>query len=79
VENFIISNEHGSIEFKEPVDLTRQNLDEIVVIESNKAIVYPENIFAGGKCPRKGSKLNHPAVVTLYCIDQNAYLQHQAG
>nr|BAI77472.1 micronuclear nucleoporin MicNup98A [Tetrahymena thermophila] len=76
VNQFIIQNQYGKIEFENPVEITRQDLDKIVIIEQQRAIVYPEHLYSG-KCPKVGCKLNQQAVVTLYCIDKKAFEEHR--
>ncbi|KAL4429735.1 hypothetical protein ABPG74_001421 [Tetrahymena malaccensis] len=76
VSSFTIQNQYGKIEFENPVEITRQDLDKIVIIEQQRAIVYPEHLYSG-KCPKVGCKLNQQAVVTLYCIDKKAFEEHR--
>ncbi|KAL4469855.1 hypothetical protein ABPG72_011076 [Tetrahymena utriculariae] len=76
VNQFTIQNQYGKIEFENPVEITRQDLDKIVIIEQQRAIVYPEHLYSG-KCPKVGCKLNQQAVVTLYFIDKKAFEEHR--
>lgn len=66
VDNFSIYNEHGRIDFEEPVDLEEVDLDEIV-IEKGSVSVYSNSIFK----PLIGEKLNKKATVYLYNLYPN--------
>jgi hypothetical protein len=62
VYNFSIWNQHGKIEWKDKVDLTKLDLDKIVKIEPLLIELY------GGEkidLPAKGEKLNKPAKYIL--------------
>lgn len=57
IHNFKVFNEHGKIEFLEPVDVRRQDFSQIFNIKSKKIEVYPEAIFGEGK-PKIGEEFN---------------------
>jgi hypothetical protein len=65
VSGFSMSNQYGSVEWLEPVDLTNVNLDKVVMIEKCSVEIYPI-----GKClfDPKGTKLNHRALLTIHSI-----------
>jgi len=67
VDGFIIENEHGRIEFLEPVDLTGVDLEDAVTIEPNAIEVYKDDDLSKVK-PLLGQKLNHPAKATLFRV-----------
>lgn len=62
VEDFSIENEYGKIEYLEPVDLYKANLDEIFEISQGEVSVYGNNFFR----PPKGEKFNKKATIYLY-------------
>lgn len=66
VSNFKVEcPEHGSILWVGAVDVRNINLDSVVEICNKEVIVY-EAEEASGKKPPVGSKLNRPAIITLY-------------
>lgn len=60
--SFSISNQHGSIEFLNKVDLRDLDLDKLINIQKDFIEVYPE------KSPPVGTGLNVPARLTLNCV-----------
>ena len=64
VENFTISNEHGSIQFTGATDLVGVDLARDVTINAKSVEVYPKNPKASTK-PYYGEKLNKLASITL--------------
>jgi nuclear pore complex protein Nup98-Nup96 len=57
-------NEHGSIEFIDPVDVTEVDFADVVSIVKNQVEVYNEERHKD--CyPKRGEKLNMPAFITL--------------
>lgn len=86
LESFKIWNSYGQIKFSEPVDLTDVDLDEAVVIEHGFVDVYPPDRFDGETRPECGSKINRPAIVTLFNVQEgnkgipmSACLEHLDG
>lgn len=86
LESFKIWNNFGQIKFSEPVDLTDVALDEAVVIEHGFVDVYPPDRFDGETRPECGSKINRPAIVTLFNVQEgnkgipmSACLEHLDG
>ena len=63
VENFTISNEHGSIHFFGRTDLTDLDLAKLIRIEATQVDVYPEGTSFKDAV---GEKLNKEALVTLF-------------
>jgi nuclear pore complex protein Nup98-Nup96 len=57
----------GSVEWDGAVDVRCVDIDAEVVIESKNVSVYDEAETTGKK-PEQGSKLNRPAVITMYGI-----------
>lgn len=68
LESFKVWNRFGRIEFTEPVDLTDADLDSEVLLQHGLADVYPPDRFDEDRRPQVGSKLNRPAIVTLYDV-----------
>lgn len=68
VENFQISNENGSIQWTEKVDLTRLNLDDIVEINNSMISLYKGHL---NKLPPCGQGLNKPFRITMKVLPQN--------
>lgn len=67
VENFIVENEHGRVEFEGRTDVIGVNLDELVEINPKLAEVYPEKLYPSEESkPKVGTKLNKPSYVVLY-------------
>lgn len=66
VQNFVIQNEHGKLEYLEPVDLRWQNLEEIIQIKPSEIVVYPDDGTVAKHEPGEG--LNQPAIISLYNI-----------
>ena len=58
---FKIYNEHGSVEFLGPTDLTNCDLAKLVKITPTSVEVYPNELTK----PARGDKLNKPAIITL--------------
>lgn len=58
---------YGSVEWDGAVDVRGVDLDSTVVIESKNVSVYDDAELNGNK-PEQGSKLNRPAVITMYGI-----------
>lgn len=64
VHDFIIGRENfGKLVFKGPLNITGLNLDEIVLIEHQKVVLYPND-----SKPAIGQGLNRGAEVTLYQV-----------
>jgi hypothetical protein len=59
--------EYGSVAWDGAVDVRGVDLDSVVVIESKNVSVYDEAESKGQK-PQQGSKLNRPAVITMYDV-----------
>lgn len=57
----------GSVEWEGAVDVRGVDIDSTVTIESKNVAVYDDAEFNGNK-PAQGSKLNRPAVITMYGI-----------
>ena len=68
VENFKIWNEFGEIEWLGAVDVRGANLDLWVIIKNSSAEVYPEDLFDEITKPDRGTRLNQPALITLFNI-----------
>ena len=71
VRNFSISNEHGKIEWEDPIDLytvlngkthDHESLSDIIEIRPGSITVYIDD----GNKPNAGSGLNKPALLELY-------------
>eukprot|EP00804_Cyclotella_cryptica_P021975 CCRYP_000914-RB/>CCRYP_000914-RB protein AED:0.16 eAED:0.16 QI:283/0.93/0.94/1/0.87/0.82/17/2644/1620 len=58
---------YGSVEWDGAVDVRGVDLDSTVVIESKNVSVYDDAELNGNK-PKQGSKLNRPAVITMYGV-----------
>jgi len=58
---------YGSVEWDGAVDVRGVDIDTVVLIESKNVSVYDEAEETGQK-PQQGSKLNRPAVITMYDI-----------
>jgi len=58
---------YGSVAWDGAVDVRGVDIDTVVVIESKNVSVYDEAEETGQK-PQQGSKLNRPAVITMYGI-----------
>ncbi|KAL7521194.1 hypothetical protein ACHAWX_005888 [Stephanocyclus meneghinianus] len=58
---------YGSVEWEGAVDVRGVDLDSTVVIESKNVSVYDDAELNGNK-PKQGSKLNRPAIITMYGI-----------
>ena len=58
---------YGSVEWDGAVDVRGVDLDSTVVIESKNVSVYDDAELNGNK-PKQGSKLNRPAVITMFGI-----------
>jgi len=65
VEGFTIENENGSIEWEGKTDIRDLDLDKLVFINEAAAEVYPDSVFTEEMKPRRGEKLNKPAIITL--------------
>lgn len=66
--HFEIYNEHGSVEFYGPVDVTEIDIDRDVFIDRHGVEVYPDQLYLDGghlKKPEQGTKLNRLATITL--------------
>ena len=63
VEEFVIENEHGKIQFTEPVDLRKVNLDKVIKIENKYLEIYENE---DENKPNVGVGLNQPAIITFY-------------
>jgi len=57
----------GSVEWEGAVDVRGVDIDSTVIIESKNVAVYDDAELNGNK-PAQGSKLNRPAVITMYGI-----------
>ncbi len=62
VEGLRVSNAHGMVLFRDPVDLSDYSLHLDLVICPSVVDIYPE----GRPRPEKGSKLNHRALITMF-------------
>jgi len=58
---------YGSVEWDGAVDVRGVDIDTVVIIESKNVSVYDEAEETGEK-PQQGSKLNRPAVITMYGV-----------
>lgn len=58
---------YGSVAWDGSVDVRGVDLDSVVVIETKNVSVYDDAELNGDK-PRQGSKLNRPAVITMFGI-----------
>ena len=68
LEHFEIYNQHGSVEFYGPVDVTEVNIDRDVSIDRHGVEVYPDELYTERgqlKKPEQGTKLNRVATITL--------------
>lgn len=59
MRHFTIENEHGKIEFMEPVNLFGENLAEIIDIRQNAIEIYKQ------RPPAPGVGLNRPCILTF--------------
>ena len=66
IENLQIENEHGSILFLGPTDITSIDLGSLVTITKGNAEVYPD----GAQKPNIGEKLNKEVQITLKNISK---------
>lgn len=66
VEGVTLSNAHGSLQWVGRTDLTGVNFDLWVTIKHKAVEVYPEDLFTEETKPRRGEKLNKPAIITFY-------------
>jgi nuclear pore complex protein Nup98-Nup96 len=60
-------SQYGSVAWDGAVDVRGVDIDSVVVIESKNVSVYDEAEERGEK-PQQGSKLNRPAVITMYDV-----------
>ena len=68
VANFSIERtNYGKIHWIDPVDITCTNLDSVISIKDREAMVYHTE-QANGTKPPQGTKLNNPAIISLYNI-----------
>jgi hypothetical protein len=67
VHNFEVSNEFGKIQWKEKVDLTGLNLDDIVEIKDSMITLYKGRT----KLPPSGLGLNKPFRISMKIIPKN--------
>jgi nuclear pore complex protein Nup98-Nup96 len=58
---------YGSVAWDGAVDVRGVDIDSVVIIESKNVSVYDEAESKGEK-PQRGSKLNRPAVITMYDV-----------
>lgn len=58
---------YGSVAWDGAVDVRGVDMDSVVLIEAKNVLVYDEAEEKGEK-PAQGSKLNRPAVITMYAI-----------
>lgn len=65
VKNFLVANEHGSIEWIGYTDLTGVDLADCVTIQSKLAEVYDDEGKHLHSKPQRGEKLNKPAIIEL--------------
>ena len=68
VEDFVMQNQYGNIRFIGPMDLTGVDLKQDVIISHKLIEVYPECTGNLASRPKKGQKLNKPAVIQLHDI-----------
>ncbi|KAL3778208.1 hypothetical protein ACHAW5_009610 [Stephanodiscus triporus] len=59
--------QYGSVAWDGAVDVRGVDIDSVVVIERKNVSVYDE-AEANGEKPQQGSKLNRPAVITMYDV-----------
>jgi hypothetical protein len=68
VTNFKVERpQYGSVAWDGAVDVRGVDIDSVVMIESKNVSVYDEAEEKGEK-PLQGSKLNRPAVITMYDV-----------
>ena len=65
VEDFILENEHGKIQFLDPVNLTNLDLQRTLAISKGQIEVYPDAFYQPNwNKPARGRELNVPARLT---------------
>lgn len=62
VDGLRVSNAHGIVLFRDPVDLSDYSLHLDLTISSSVVDIYPE----GRERPEKGTKLNQRALITMF-------------
>ena len=59
-----MSNQHGSVEWCEPTDVTGVDFSDLITISKGNVEVYDDNRHKNTK-PARGQKLNKPAIIVI--------------